>query len=102
MTLHARRVPRVSRQLDAAQRERTEEATLRVWKKAQDVRTWHTTLNDMSWDAPSTLEYIQRLSKATIKEDEQNRLVAWQDKMDWCDKDAINWVKEGDDVIQEG
>ena len=63
-----------------AQHEQMEEATVRVWKRAQDVRRWHTTLEDMDWNDSDTLEYIKRLAKASVKEEEQNRLMAWQEK----------------------
>ena len=86
--------------MEQAQLGGEEEAITRVWRRAKDVRNWHDSLSQMNWADDATLRYIQKLAKATISEDEKDRLAAWQDKMDWCDKDAINWIKEGEDTPQ--
>ena len=80
MTLHTRRLLRVTIRLKAAQHERSEDATARVRKRAQDVRRWHPALEGMDWNEDSTLMYIKRLADASVKEEGQKRVATWKEK----------------------
>ena len=98
MTLRVRRILRVSRQLEAAQIDGTEEAVQRVWARAKDVRSWNADLEDRGWGSEETLRILKRMAKQAIADDEKDRLAAWRDKMEWCENDAIRWIRLGEDI----
>ena len=82
----------MGRQLREAIREHNEDAVTRVYKAAADVRRWYPKLEECEWQRPDTYDYLNRLAQDAMREDEENRLNNWKEKIDWCDKDAMNWV----------
>ena len=100
MTLKVRRLLRISRQLDQALKDGSQEAIERVWRKGEDVRNMFVSLKDKDWSKSETMAYIHHLTRETIREENQNRLAQWKDKMEWCERDAINWIKQDEDELQ--
>ena len=98
MPHRTRRLLRVSRQLREAIREQKEQAITRVYNAAADVRRWYPQLERYEWQQWDTFNYLEQLGQDATKEDEEVRLNNWREKMDWCDKDAMNWVKKGEDI----
>ena len=100
MTLKVRRLLRISRQLDQALKEGSQEAIERVWRKGEDVRNMFVSLQDKDWSKGETMAYIHHLTRETIREESQNRLAQWKDKMEWCERDAIDWIKQDEEELQ--